>query len=264
VFAVKQCARPRVSRARAGISAASVPRFAARRRSLSHDAKRERAAWHHGGVKRATSKPTKTKSAATRAVRTTGSPTRRVTAKPAAAKRAVARPATAKPATARPATAKPATAKPATAKPATAKPATGKPAAAKPSRRPAATKPARRSDFGAPTAGFFARQPAKLRPILEQLRDLIQEAAPDARSSIKWGMPFYTIGEAMMCALGGHKAHVNLILPGPPGTYADPGALLSGGGKTGRHLKLTTVDELPRDAVRGWLKTAAQLARTSP
>ena len=32
-------------------------------------------------------------------------------------------------------------------------------------------------------------------------------------------------------------------------------------GKTGRHLKLTTLDALPRDAVRGWLRTAAELAR---
>jgi hypothetical protein len=32
-------------------------------------------------------------------------------------------------------------------------------------------------------------------------------------------------------------------------------------GKTGRHLKLTSLDELPRAAVRGWLRTAAELAR---
>jgi hypothetical protein len=55
---------------------------------------------------------------------------------------------------------------------------------------------------------------------------------------------------------------VNLVLPGPPGTYADPGGLLEGDGKTGRHLQLRSVDELPRDAVRAWLRTAAQRART--
>jgi hypothetical protein len=120
-----------------------------------------------------------------------------------------------------------------------------------------------RADFGAPIEGFFRKQPAPLRPILDELRTLIQEAAPDATSSLKWGMPFFSIGDAMMCALGGHKSHVNLILSGPPGTYADPEGRLSGEGKTGRHLKLTSLDELPRASVQGWLRTAAELARRS-
>lgn len=124
-----------------------------------------------------------------------------------------------------------------------------------------APKPPPRADFGAPVAGFFARQPPQLRPILEGLRALIEEAAPDAESSIKWGMPFYTVGGAMMCALGAHKSHVNLIVSGPPGAFTDPEGRLSGEGKTGRHLKVTSLDDLPRGAVRGWLKTAANLAR---
>jgi hypothetical protein len=33
-----------------------------------------------------------------------------------------------------------------------------------------------------------------------------------------------------------------------------------GEGKTCRHLKSTTLDELPREAVRGWQRTAAELA----
>jgi hypothetical protein len=65
----------------------------------------------------------------------------------------------------------------------------------------------------------------------------------------------------MMCALTGHKSHVSLVLSGPTGTFADPDGLLEGEGKTGRHLKLRTIDELRRDAVSGWLCTAAQVAR---
>jgi hypothetical protein len=119
----------------------------------------------------------------------------------------------------------------------------------------------KRADLGAPIDGFFAKQPPNLRAILETLRDLADEAAPEADKSIKWGMPFYTVAGAMMCALGGHKSHVNLVLAGPPGIFADPGGLLTGDGKTGRHLKLRSLDELPRDAVRGWLRAAADHAR---
>jgi hypothetical protein len=125
----------------------------------------------------------------------------------------------------------------------------------------AAKKFAPRADLGAPVDGFFAKQPAPLLAILEELRALINEAVPDATSSIKWGMPFYTLGGTPVCAMAGFKAHVNLILAGPTGTFADPDGLLEGDGKTGRHLKLRQVDELPRDAVRGWLRAAATAAR---
>jgi hypothetical protein len=141
-----------------------------------------------------------------------------------------------------------------------AKKSAGRPAkkSAKPTAAP--KKFGRRADLGAPIDGFFAKQPPHLRPILETLRQMIEEAAPGASSAIKWGMPFYTIGDRMMCALAGFKAHVNLILAGPPGTFADPDGLLEGDGKTGRHLKLRSLDELPRAQVRGWLRTAVKLA----
>ncbi len=119
----------------------------------------------------------------------------------------------------------------------------------------------RRADLGAPVDGFFARQPPNLRAILDALRALVEVAAPEATASIKWGMPFFAIGGEMMCALGAHRAHVNLILPGAPGTYADPAGRLEGEGRTGRHLKLRAVEELPREAVGAWLRTAAGRAR---
>jgi hypothetical protein len=54
---------------------------------------------------------------------------------------------------------------------------------------------------------------------------------------------------------------VNLIVAGPPELFDDPDSLLEGDGKTGRHIKLRTIDALPRDAVRGWVHAAAQNAR---
>ncbi len=120
---------------------------------------------------------------------------------------------------------------------------------------------ARRADYGAPVDGFFAKQPAELGAIAQALRALIAEAAPDADAVLKWGMPFFSVDGEMLCAIGGHKAHVNLILPGAPGTYADPDGLLEGEGKTGQHLTLRALAELPQKVVRGWLKQAVQSAR---
>jgi hypothetical protein len=160
-----------------------------------------------------------------------------------------------------------ATRTPTSKKPGTAKKTTqtAKHMAKKTVKKPAAKTPAekwgRRADLGAPVDGFFARQPPALRAILEALRREIDRAAPGAVAAIKWGMPMYTLDGEMMCALGAHKAHVNLILAGPPAAFADPGGLLEGDGKTGKHLKLRALADLPRAAVRGWLETAAATAR---
>jgi hypothetical protein len=194
---------------------------------------------------------------------------RSTTAKNATAKNAAAKNAAAKNAAARKPAAKKAAVTKAAAKPPAARRAAAKPPAAKKAAatKPAATKPAAarrpgtRADLGAPIDGFFRRQPQQLRPILEALRAVIEQAVPEAASSIKWGMPFFTLDGEMMCALGSHKTHVNLILSGPPGAFDDPDGRLEGTGKTGRHLKLTHLDELPRAAVRGWLRTAAEHAR---
>jgi len=121
--------------------------------------------------------------------------------------------------------------------------------------------PGPRADLGLPIESFFAKRSGPLRQILDELRAMIDAEVPDASSSIKWGMPFYTLAGKPVCALAAFKAHVNLILAGPDGTFADPDGLLEGDGKTGRHLKLRAPEEIPRAAVRGWLKAARAKAR---
>jgi hypothetical protein len=119
----------------------------------------------------------------------------------------------------------------------------------------------KRADLGAPVGLFFERQPPRLRPILDELRSLVEQAAPDAAASLKWGMPWYSIEGRMMCSITAHKAHVNLVLMGRPDAFPDPDGLLLGDGKGGRHLRMGSIDELPRERVRIWLETAAELAR---
>ncbi len=151
-------------------------------------------------------------------------------------------------------------AKPA-AKEAAAKKAPTKPAKGVASASSASKPMAKRADFGAPIDAFFAKQPEKFLPLLNELRALVERAAPGVESSLKWGMPFFSLNGNMLCGIGAHKAHVNLILSGPPGTFADPDGLLEGDGETGRRLKITKIDDLPRAAIKGWLATAVKRAR---
>lgn len=120
---------------------------------------------------------------------------------------------------------------------------------------------AKRADLGAPIDGFFKKQPRALKPIVVELRKIIEAAIPDAVSSIKWGMPHFQVGGKMTVAISAHKAHVNLIVAGPPDAFEDPDHRLEGEGKIGRHLKVRSLAELPRQQVRDWVKTAAKIAR---
>jgi hypothetical protein len=180
--------------------------------------------------------------------------------KAASAKKKVA-PAKKGPARKAPARKAPARKAPARKAPARKAPARKAPARKAPARKAPARKMGPRADLGAPVDGFFAKQPTALRAVLDALRAMVEAAAPDASASLKWGMPFYAIDGRTVCALGGHTAHVNLILPGPPGTYADPAGRLTGTGTTGKHLRLTSVDDLPRAEVKRWLVTAVDRAR---
>lgn len=137
-------------------------------------------------------------------------------------------------------------------------------APARPARKAATRRAATRADFGKSIDSFFKKQREPYRTILVELRELIEAAAPDVESSIKWGMPHFAIGGKPYAALGAHKAHVNLILWGPSNAYKDPSGRLSGASsKLGRHLKIASLAELePRNEIRGWLDTCAHLART--
>ncbi len=118
----------------------------------------------------------------------------------------------------------------------------------------------RRADFGAPIEGFLEKQPPFARAILDELRALILEVAPEATASLKWGMPFFSLEGKMFCALTAHKAHVNLVLYGPREAYSDPEGRLLGTGKAGYHLRIESVDGIPRTEIRDWLQTAVELA----
>ncbi|MEJ7732208.1 MAG: DUF1801 domain-containing protein [Polyangiaceae bacterium] len=107
----------------------------------------------------------------------------------------------------------------------------------------------------------MAKQSPERRALLERLRHLVETTAPEAEAALKWGMPMFTIGGRMMCGLGAHKAHVNLILAGRPEMLVDPDKRLEGEGKTGRRLVLRQLSDLPEKAVRIWLKAAADNAR---
>jgi hypothetical protein len=142
-------------------------------------------------------------------------------------------------------------------KPAAAKQAAKKPAAPATAKK----KPAPRKDLGAPIDAYLARQPSDKRMILDALRKTIRATVPDTTETIKWGVPFFMLGDKMVCAIAAFKQHVKLNLFAPPEVLGDPDGLLEGGSMNARSLNLRSAGDLHVSQVRAWVERAAAHAR---
>lgn len=138
------------------------------------------------------------------------------------------------------------------AKGAAAKKAPAKGAAAK--KTPGRQYP-RREDLGAPADAFFAQQPPERREHLEALRALVKKAAPGARESMKWGMPYFEL-KGGFCALYTSTTYAALSIMAPPEKLDDPEGKLEGTGKTMRHLKVRSAADLDEASILRWVKAA--------
>jgi hypothetical protein len=92
------------------------------------------------------------------------------------------------------------------------------------------------------------------------IRQIIREAAPKATESIKWAQPVWEENGPMVW-LKAYKTYVNLgFWRGVELT--DPKGLLEGDGNLMRHVKITSLEELNKPAIKRFVTQAAKLNRT--
>ncbi len=115
----------------------------------------------------------------------------------------------------------------------------------------------KRTDYGNKADAWFASLDEDIAALADQLRALIQKAAPGAVESIKWGAPVYENG-ALVCSLRKAKGYVALQF-GPIGTsLKDPDGLLEGAGKNMRHVKIHSKADIKKQLFTSWIKQAAK------
>ena len=111
---------------------------------------------------------------------------------------------------------------------------------------------------------YIAKAEPFARPILERLRDIMGQAAPDAKEDIKWGAPHWTVAGRNLAGMASFKAHARLFLHGamsPEETTT-----------WDRFGKLTTVEDCPEAAELAALlkpriavlESGKPMARTAP
>jgi hypothetical protein len=92
---------------------------------------------------------------------------------------------------------------------------------------------------------------------MKRLREVVKEGAPHSAVGIKWAQPVWEWNGPMIW-MKAYPKHVDIGFW--RGTeMEDPKKVLTGDGERMRHIKITSVDEIPADALRELVKQAVQL-----
>jgi hypothetical protein len=97
---------------------------------------------------------------------------------------------------------------------------------------------------------YINKQPSPQREICQHLRELILKVLPGIKEEMMWGVPVFAGGKFYIGAL---KNHVNLGFA-IKGLTKEEIALFEGGGKTMKHIKVYTVDNIDEERIAGLLK----------
>lgn len=93
--------------------------------------------------------------------------------------------------------------------------------------------------------------------ISSSVREIVRGAAPEMEEGIKWAQPVWE-SNGPFCYLKAWKNSVNLgFWRGVE--LEDPKGLLEGSGKTMRHVKLTSMDDIEPDALADLVRQAVEL-----
>ena len=107
---------------------------------------------------------------------------------------------------------------------------------------------------------FIDRQPREQQLILQQLRQLILEAAPHVEEAVKWKIPFYAY-QGLLCYLNPLPKGVALgFCRGA--LLSNEQGLLQGNGKEVRLLVVNNSSSLPKAQIRQILQEALLLNET--
>ena len=99
--------------------------------------------------------------------------------------------------------------------------------------------------------------PEPQRGIGRSLREIVLDAGDRLQEQIKWGAPTF-VGTKNVCNLICHKDHVNLQLF-EGARLEDPEGVLEGTGKSMRHIKFRTRDDVRRPLIERLVRQAIEL-----
>ncbi len=97
---------------------------------------------------------------------------------------------------------------------------------------------------------YIEKQKSPQKEVCGKLREIIFNTFPDIKEEMKWGVPSYEGGKYYFVAL---KTHVNLGFS-LKGLSKEEIALFEGGGKTMKHIKISSLKDIDEKRVVELLK----------
>jgi hypothetical protein len=116
---------------------------------------------------------------------------------------------------------------------------------------------ARREDFGREAEAFFEAMEEPLACLARDLRPIIRSAIPEARETVKWGVPVYQ-KEQLICAIRPEKNYVALQFYWAGVELPDTCGLLEGTGKKMRYVKIPSPEDIHERPFADWIRRAAR------
>ena len=111
-----------------------------------------------------------------------------------------------------------------------------------------------------PVDGFLASYDPEVQELARGLRALVQRLVPDAEEKLHRPWKTIAYGRARkFCAISPHQSWVNLQFHGGSG-LPDPEGLLTGTGKSMRHVKIASSRDLRRKTLTTLIRAAAEEA----
>lgn len=105
---------------------------------------------------------------------------------------------------------------------------------------------------------YIDRQPDNIKHLLMEARKLILYTIPDCTESFEWGVLCYSNGKIYLAAMK-NRVHIGFSIVGLPESYIK---LLDGRGRTARHKKIFTTDELEEKNIAHLVKVVSELSES--
>ena len=109
--------------------------------------------------------------------------------------------------------------------------------------------------------GTSEPSPESMEEIERAANRSIRTNAPNTRSEVKWGSPWY-VGKDLICVVGAFAHHVGVEF-WRGSTVPDPDHLLEGTGKNLRHVKLRSIAEATSPKFARLVRAAVRLDRVA-
>ena len=106
---------------------------------------------------------------------------------------------------------------------------------------------------------YIEKLPLEQQEIAINLRKLVLDTSPRIGEAIKWGKPWFCLGDDGLCYIASQKDYVNFGFA-RGSELSDPEGLLEGTGKGMRHVKVRTSKDVRRKPLTTLVKEAMKLS----